>query len=166
MRRLTRRLAQVAIVSSVFLLVPTAPTLSVSAQTAQQLPPGDASAYEASVLAARPVAYWPLTDGLGSTSARDALGLAAGELSGGAKLGEAPGPFPGSTSLRVDGEPCSGVDVSAASGVVTTPNVTIETWIRTDSDREQGIIFRRRFGVTASKRAAVASSSGLTGLAW
>lgn len=144
MSQISRHLSRTALAASLSLGL-LVPATAVSAQAVPPaLPSGEASSYEATVLASRPVAYWPLSDGPG-TSVRDAAGYSTGLVEGGATVGETAGPFAGSTALLVDGEPCSGVDVGSAAGVVTTPDVTVETWVRTESDREKGIIFRRRF---------------------
>jgi len=96
---------------------------------------GSEASYQSAVLSDHPVAFWPLNDPAGTTSVRDATGGPAGTTECGASLGVASGPIPGTTALRLDGSPCSDVNVGSDYTALTqvTGAMTIEIWARTDA---------------------------------
>src|SRR5438552_11806232 len=100
-----------------------------------------ANDYEASVLADNPVSFWPLSDTDGG--AHDVQQRNNGYLYGGVTTGVS-GPFAGSTAMRFDGQPCTGVDVARDPWALTGSKVSIEAWVRQDAPRA-GIVYRWRY---------------------
>lgn len=85
------------------------------------------SAYRQTVLADNPTSYWRLADN--GSAASDEQGRAGGVLEGGITE-RVSGPFQGSSAMRFDGQPCTGISLNSAGSLYSySTKMALEAWV-------------------------------------